>query len=239
MPGLAMQMLARCKIRSFLLTSGTLSPLSSFAAELQLDFPIVLENPHVIDDSQAISSFNGELLMQNEIFLTLVKVPMTASLVDLECKACYMTSKTTDLRPSSPKQSAARASFRMSFMQVWVGVVGIGPMGGALNSSYANRSQQSYKDDLGMALINIARSTPGGLLVFFPSYTVLQACIDSWQGTLHTSAGGTTTAWERICGHKQPVIEPRASYVLLLGSCNVAEPSLHTEQLRAPAHACS
>lgn len=53
MPGLAMQMLARCKIRSFLLTSGTLSPLSSFAAELRLDFPIVLENPHVIHDAQA------------------------------------------------------------------------------------------------------------------------------------------------------------------------------------------
>ena len=55
MPGLAMQALSRHKIRSFLLTSGTLSPLSSFAAELQLNFPITLENPHVIEASQVLS----------------------------------------------------------------------------------------------------------------------------------------------------------------------------------------
>ena len=52
MPGLAMQMLSRQRVRSFLLTSGTLSPLSSFAAELHLPFPITLENPHVIDAQQ-------------------------------------------------------------------------------------------------------------------------------------------------------------------------------------------
>lgn len=52
MPGLAMQALSRMSVRSFLLTSGTMSPLSSFAAELRLQFPIQLENPHVIDPSQ-------------------------------------------------------------------------------------------------------------------------------------------------------------------------------------------
>ena len=50
-----MQTLARLKVRSFLLTSGTLAPLASFAAELQLPFPITLENPHVIDPSQVRS----------------------------------------------------------------------------------------------------------------------------------------------------------------------------------------
>ena len=39
---------ARCVI----LTSGTLSPLSSFAAELQVPFPITLENPHIIASNQ-------------------------------------------------------------------------------------------------------------------------------------------------------------------------------------------
>jgi len=52
LPGLAMQMLTRSRVRSILLTSGTLSPLNSFAAELQLPFPITLENPHVIDPAQ-------------------------------------------------------------------------------------------------------------------------------------------------------------------------------------------
>ena len=96
-------------------------------------------------------------------------------------------------------------------MQVWVGVVGVGPQGAALNSSYANRDNQAYKDDLGIAISNFARIIPGGLLVFFPSYVVLQSCIDAWKAMLKPGAGGTV--WERICRHKQPVIEPRVSFL--------------------------
>ena len=51
-PGQAMAQLADMRVRSILLTSGTLSPLDSFAHELALPFPIRLENPHVIDPSQ-------------------------------------------------------------------------------------------------------------------------------------------------------------------------------------------
>lgn len=47
-----MQQLQSLKVRSFILTSGTLTPLSSFAAELGTPFPIQLENPHVIDPRQ-------------------------------------------------------------------------------------------------------------------------------------------------------------------------------------------
>jgi regulator of telomere elongation helicase 1 len=39
-------------VRSILLTSGTLSPLDSFAHELALPFPVRLENPHVIAREQ-------------------------------------------------------------------------------------------------------------------------------------------------------------------------------------------
>lgn len=39
-------------LRSVLLTSGTLSPLDSFAHELQLGFKFTLENPHVINPNQ-------------------------------------------------------------------------------------------------------------------------------------------------------------------------------------------
>ena len=51
-PGISMRQLASMHVRSVLLTSGTLSPLDSFAQELQLPFRITLENPHVIDSSQ-------------------------------------------------------------------------------------------------------------------------------------------------------------------------------------------
>ncbi len=55
--GISMRALQTLRVRSVLLTSGTLSPLDSFANELQLPFPITLENPHVIDRSQV----RGEL----------------------------------------------------------------------------------------------------------------------------------------------------------------------------------
>ena len=34
--------------------------------------------------------------------------------------------------------------------------------------------------DLGMTIANIASVTPGGMLVFFPSYRVLQDCDEKW-----------------------------------------------------------
>ena len=104
------------------------------------------------------------------------------------------------------------SSRRALIAQVWIGVVGLGPQGAALNSSYANRDRQPYKTDLGFALANFARIVPDGLLVFFPSYVVLQSCIECWKSTLPAGSGGTT--WERICRYKQPVIEPKASSCL-------------------------
>ena len=47
--GAAMRALVAMGVRSVLLTSGTLSPLSSFADELGVPFPHRLESPHVID----------------------------------------------------------------------------------------------------------------------------------------------------------------------------------------------
>ncbi len=51
-PGVAMAQLCALGVRCILLTSGTLAPLDSFAQELTLDFPVTLENPHVIPTSQ-------------------------------------------------------------------------------------------------------------------------------------------------------------------------------------------
>ena len=122
------------KIRSILLTSGTLSPMSSFVNELRTDFPIRLENPHVIDKKQ-----------------------------------------------------------------VWVGVVPKGPGGAVLNSSYKTRSDDRYLTDLGNAIVNFSRIVPDGMLVFFPSYSVMSQCIAAWK------AKGI---WERLGQYKGLVVEP-------------------------------
>jgi hypothetical protein len=77
-------------------------------------------------------------------------------------------------------------------LQVWVGVVRRGPTGQPLNSSYQNRSNARYLEDLGNAIVNFARVVPDGLLVFFPSYNVLTSCLDAWKLT----AGGWLDAWQ-------------------------------------------
>jgi hypothetical protein len=48
-----MRALTELRVRSVLLTSGTLAPLESFASELQIPFNVRLENPHIIQPSQA------------------------------------------------------------------------------------------------------------------------------------------------------------------------------------------
>jgi Rad3-related DNA helicase len=35
--------------------------------------------------------------------------------------------------------------------------------------------------DLGRSLARIAEITPGGILMFFPSYRVMEQCYDHWQ----------------------------------------------------------
>ncbi|PNW86513.1 hypothetical protein CHLRE_02g089608v5 [Chlamydomonas reinhardtii] len=143
-PGMAFRRLAALRLRSFLLTSGTLSPMDSFAGELQIPFPVRLENPHIIAPSQ-----------------------------------------------------------------VWVGVLPFGPSGTPLNSTYASRDSVAYKDELGNALVNVARTVPDGLLVFFASYAAMDSAINHWKQ--NGGAGGVGSTWERIVRHKAPVVEPRES----------------------------
>ncbi|CAL0324128.1 unnamed protein product [Lupinus luteus] len=110
--------------------------------------------------------------------------------------------------------------------QIWAGVVTIGPSGRTFNSSYRSRDSLEYKQELGNAigmrhtygynefgkmkpcLVNLARIVPDGLLVFFPSYYLLDQCIGCWKSLSNESS---TSIWERICKHKKPVIEPRES----------------------------
>jgi regulator of telomere elongation helicase 1 len=145
-PGLAMQSLMNTGVRSLIVTSGTLSPLDSFAYELSIPFPIRLENPHVIPTSQ-----------------------------------------------------------------IWVGVLSTAVDGEILNSAFENRSEQ-YKRSLGHTLINVARISPGGMLVFFPSYRMMEDCIAVWRNVSQTESN----IWDQICRYKHPVLEPKESNKLKL-----------------------
>lgn len=132
-------------VRSIILASGTLSPMDSFASELMLDFPVRLENTHVI---------------------------------------------------------GAR--------QVWAGVLSTGPGNQRLDSSYNLRATDEYKQELGRTIFNLAKTIPQGLLVFFPSYAVLEACATRWK-ELQMSPNGYKSVWERIEEYKAIVMEPKDS----------------------------
>jgi regulator of telomere elongation helicase 1 len=127
----------------FWFSSGTLSPLETTIKELGIEFPVRLENNHVIDANQ-----------------------------------------------------------------VWVGVVGTGVTGKRLNSSYNFRSTDEYLVELGNTIVNFARLVPSGLLVFFPSFSILEESIARWQRP--TAGDSSASIWDRIVQQKQVYVEPRA-----------------------------
>lgn len=89
---------------------------------------------------------------------------------------------------------------------VWAGVLGKSPSGCALNSSLKTRENPEYLTGLGQVLINISRIVPAGVLVFFPSYSVLISCVDMWAKLTSESKG---TIWDSIKANKEIFLEPK------------------------------
>ncbi|EKG04513.1 helicase, putative [Trypanosoma cruzi] len=129
-------------LNSLLLTSGTLSPLEHFAAELGIEFGVSLKGAHVIQQNQVLG-----------------------------CVLCK------------------------------------GPSGEKLNGAYAYRNSVDYRVGLGMSLVNISRNTPGGVLVFFPSYVALNAAIELWRAG-SGRPGESLTVWGMLEDLKPVFVEP-------------------------------
>lgn len=123
---------------SVILTSGTLSPMGSFASELGVQFEACMEAPHVINADS----------------------------------------------------------------QVFATVLSSGPTGRRLNASYRTANEYSFQDELGATLEEICRVVPGGALVFFPSYNLLEKLQRRWY---------QTGQWARLEAQKHVCVEPRGS----------------------------
>lgn len=65
--------------------------------------------------------------------------------------------------------------------QVFVSVITAGPDNETLICNYNNRTNMKYIISLGITINNIVRVSPGGVLIFFPSYPILTAFQDVWQ----------------------------------------------------------
>lgn len=104
--------------RSVLLTSGTLSPLDSFASELDTPFQLSLEAPHVVD-------------MEKRLWAA--TVPAVG--------AC------------------------------------------AVNASFKHANTFQFQDAIGQAVLAACRAAPDGVLVFLPSYAMLEKLVARWRST--------------------------------------------------------
>ncbi|XDV51058.1 hypothetical protein PO909_020008 [Leuciscus waleckii] len=134
-PGFSMQELLGQGVRSIILTSGTLSPLSSFTCEMQIPFPVSLENLHVIQPDQ-----------------------------------------------------------------IFVSIIEKGPDGMKLSTAFDRRFVPENMSSMGNTLVNLTRLVPHGLLVFFPSYPVMDKTLEFWRASGHAG---------RIEKVKPMFVEPR------------------------------
>ena len=67
--------------------------------------------------------------------------------------------------------------------QVCVKVVSSGPDGELLDSSFKNRENPKYLDSLGRTILSFCNLIPHGLLVFFPSYPMMNKSVEHWKKT--------------------------------------------------------
>ncbi|KAK9112453.1 hypothetical protein Scep_019972 [Stephania cephalantha] len=123
---------------SVILTSGTLSPMSSFSSELGVQFETCMEAPHVIDVES----------------------------------------------------------------QLWAAAISTGPGNIPLNASYKTADNYAFQDALGASLEEICKVAPGGALVFFPSYKLMDKLCTRWR---------ETGQWAQLNAQKPLFIEPKGS----------------------------
>jgi len=76
--------------------------------------------------------------------------------------------------------------------QVHVRVIGKGVSNKLLKSTYERREKPEYIIELGNTLISLAKIIPGGMLVFFPSYSVMEKCVEGWGGPVRRSHNFST-----------------------------------------------
>ncbi|CAG9783483.1 unnamed protein product [Diatraea saccharalis] len=84
--------------------------------------------------------------------------------------------------------------------QICVKIISQGPDNTPLNSNYQNRDNPVYISSLGRTILSFCRVVPDGLLVFFPSYPIMNKCQEAWQ------ADGI---WSNISNIKPIFVEPQ------------------------------
>ncbi|RKO97718.1 hypothetical protein CXG81DRAFT_14060, partial [Caulochytrium protostelioides] len=67
--------------------------------------------------------------------------------------------------------------------QLWAGLISVGPRKLSLTAKYSDQQQHTFQDELGYAIGRIAQKIPQGVLVFLPSYHMLDTLVARWTVT--------------------------------------------------------
>ncbi len=86
--------------------------------------------------------------------------------------------------------------------KVWIGTLSHGPHGRRLNATYKNASTFDFQDEVGLAVAEVCETIPHGVLLFLPSYAMLNRLCERWE---------QTGVWARLTQRKVVVKEPRFS----------------------------
>lgn len=49
------------------------------------------------------------------------------------------------------------------------------------NFTFQNKDNFEMMDELGLTIANVAKNVPGGMLVFYPSYRMMDTCYERWE----------------------------------------------------------
>jgi Fanconi anemia group J protein len=223
-PGLLMNDLSK-KCRSVILASGSLAPLQSLCAELNLYGPKQESSSTAKPGEFPLSQLSSDLgAKSNSINL------LTPSSQDTPIPKYPATSTPS---PATTKQNNKELSGRLQVKpkpleaghvidlkkQLLACAIGHFPDGTPLTVSYANYKEDSFFPRLGHALASVIENIPfGGVLVFLPSYSFLNKCIKCWNPATFGEPGSNKTTmrcpeiWNRFLQAKGKVIvEPTGS----------------------------
>jgi len=65
--------------------------------------------------------------------------------------------------------------------QVWAGAIGRGADGATLQATYKQADTTAFQDSMGKSVVEVCRVVPDGVLMFLPSYSMLDRLVTRWK----------------------------------------------------------
>ena len=196
-PGLLMRDIAS-KCRTVILASGSLAPLPSLCAELNLYGP---KKEKVMPHSQSSLDKNIDVLSQNSLS------QHTAG-----------NSKDKSPEPTFGRLQISPPPLEANHVvdlpkQLFACSIGHFRDGSPLTVTYSQYKEPSFFPKLGYSIANVVESIPrGGVLLFFPSYNFLNKCVKCWKPGYRRGNYIAPEVWQRMLNAKGKIIvEPTGS----------------------------